>query len=322
MPESERVNSSSGNDKFRVLLTGASGSLGSHLLDNLAPHKDQLDLISLGRTRPSRLSAIEHHIVDLAETDALQRTLGDLERVDAIVHLGALVHTRSAPPEQWYKANVLATSILVDFLHPRKGSQNTVPAFIHASTIGVYPRAILSSEYPANEDVTPGPETVYARSKAESETVVNRICRKNGINPYILRISPSISRTDRGNLNVLRRMIRRYHMIPVCNPSRVFKSFVHANDVAEVIRRIIFTRKHIPGTYNLAGPPISLGGILDCIQHSERTFWRIPTPRPVMKWFAPQMIENTVVDASKAERAFGIRFADFCHAYCQEWNTV
>ena len=141
-----------------VLVTGATGLIGSHLVACLG---GQADVVAVARSAregsgPARVRWITH---DLAEP-ALP---ADLPRVDTVVHLAQSRRFRDFPgaAPEIFAVNVASTAQLLDWAW-RTGAAR----FVYASTGGVY--APRSGDAPLGEDdpVAPGPSLgYYAASK-------------------------------------------------------------------------------------------------------------------------------------------------------------
>lgn len=114
-----------------VLVTGASGFIGEHLLQRLAPKHE---VVALSRCRPargnsSRVTWIEH---DLSQPLTPDLTPGPVE---AVVHLAQSRNYRDFPArtEEIFDVNVRGTMHLLEFAR-----QNHVKRFVFAGSGGVY----------------------------------------------------------------------------------------------------------------------------------------------------------------------------------------
>ncbi len=117
---------------MKVLVTGASGFIGSHVVDRLhaAGHEARIfDLVESPHHPPD---AVETVLGDLCDPGAVRRAVAGC---DAVVHLAALadVDQVTRDPAQADRVNVRGTQSLLDAV--RDGE---VARFVFASTIWVY----------------------------------------------------------------------------------------------------------------------------------------------------------------------------------------
>jgi len=111
-----------------ILLTGATGLIGSHLAASLAPEHE---IVALGRRKPAvgALTWIQH---DLASPD-LPRALP--ENVRTIIYLAQSHHFRQFPEKarDIFEVNLAAVQRLLDW-----GRKVGIQRFIYASSGGIY----------------------------------------------------------------------------------------------------------------------------------------------------------------------------------------
>ena len=151
----------------RVLVTGASGFVGSHLRDALRARGHLVRGTTRDAARVSGATDGTEWVTlpDLADRDALARAL---DGVDAVVHLAARVHVMhevaADPLAEFRRANVAVTQALAEASR-RAG----VRRFVYLSSMKVHGE---EGSVPYSERDALAPEDPYGRSKVESEQAV------------------------------------------------------------------------------------------------------------------------------------------------------
>ena len=211
-----------------VLVTGASGFVGSNIVASLRARGDRV----IGLARSGHASTGETRVADDWTPAALS---GALAGVDAIVHAASVVHRPGASDDEYRCFNVEGTRRLID-----AAAGAGVGALVFLSTIKVY------GETPprADEDTPVAPEGGYAVSKVEAEEIV----RSFG-HAAILRLSPSSASRDKGNVRTMIRAIaRRRFMLPGDGATR--KSLVHVSTIVDVVSAVL--TRAVVGTFVVA----------------------------------------------------------------------
>ena len=211
---------------MRVLLTGASGFLGSHLGKYLGP-----DLITLGRGLNNGI------VVDLS----IQAPI--LPEVDFIVHNAGLAHKVPKNPKEekkFFDTNVIGTSNLLKGIDRLANKPHT---FVFISSVAVYG---LDFGELISEDQITKPQTAYGKSKLEAEKLLQEYCAREQINLTILRLPLVVGRNLPGNLGAMVNSIRRGFYFKI-KGLEICKSMVLADDVGKLIPKL----SESSGIYNL-----------------------------------------------------------------------
>ena len=146
---------------MKVLITGASGSLGRSLVGEL--QGAGWELLLLGRSLDRLRQAFPGAGFNLVQTDYGVSRLGPmLASVDAVVHLAARRYSRDFPSISDYDDNVTSTGNLA-----RAAAEAGAQRFVFASTRMIYSHEVNS--VPFREDEPVAPRNPYAISKLAAE---------------------------------------------------------------------------------------------------------------------------------------------------------
>ncbi len=158
-----------------ILLTGSEGLIGRHVSLDLEHRGWKVLRFDLR----GALAAGERG--DVVDPDAVRRTLSD---VAGILHLAGVsrVIDGERDPRSCWRTNVGGTQNLIAEASRRK----PVPWFVFASSREVYGD---QANVPVSENASLSPKNVYARSKAECETLVKTFGSKPGNRALIVRLS-------------------------------------------------------------------------------------------------------------------------------------
>jgi uronate dehydrogenase len=159
----------------KILLTGASGGIGTRLRKLLPPLYPDLVLSDLNA--PADLRPDETFVpADLSDFAAVRRAV---EGVDGIVHLGG--HSVEGPWATILNANIVGTYNLFEAAHQAGVRRVVFASSNHA--VGFYPR---SETIGVDEMVRP--DSRYGVSKAFGEAVAAFYAFKHGIGSFCIRI--------------------------------------------------------------------------------------------------------------------------------------
>jgi UDP-glucose 4-epimerase len=167
-------------DASPVLVTGASGFLGTHVCRTFAASGYPVRGLVRDRSRapggvPSVVSS------DLLDRESIRRAL---EGAGTVIHLAARVHVlddRSSDRAALYhKTNVEGTRVLLE-----EAARAGVRRFVFISSVKAVGEVTV---IPWNEKTRPAPVDPYGRSKLEAEAVVRGIADRAGMHAPILRL--------------------------------------------------------------------------------------------------------------------------------------
>jgi nucleoside-diphosphate-sugar epimerase len=166
---------------MKLLLTGATGRVGSHLLPRLVAQGHDVRAVARGEVAAGRVKAAgaEPVLADLLDPDGYRAALRGR---DAVVHLAAVL--RSTDAGEIRRANLEATRRLAE-----TALAAGVGRFVFTSTNLVYPGGLGR---PASEDDEPAPPAAwgaYPASKAEAERLLLALHRDRGMGLRIVRLA-------------------------------------------------------------------------------------------------------------------------------------
>ncbi len=165
--------------KPTILLTGANGFLGSHLLEALL--SQQYNVVILKRST-SDLWRIEHLMDQVTSYDidlVPFKTVFETHKIDIVVHLATLYKKvdDSSSIENMIYSNVSFPAQLLEI-----GVDNGIKAFINTGTFFEYD----CSHLPVNEEAKPKTFNYYAKTKIAFESILKTYSEQISINTFKL----------------------------------------------------------------------------------------------------------------------------------------
>lgn len=211
-----------------AVVTGASGFVGSHLVDALAARGWRVRRLARAASPPARddgaAGGVETHVVDFADARTLDRTAA-LDGADAVFHVAGVTKRRTL--DAFRAGNVLPTAALLAALGRRGGPR---PRFVHVSSQAAAGPA-PAPDAPLTEDDPPRPVEGYGRSKLEAEAVV----RGAELPWTVVRPGAVYGPRDADFLTAFRHARRGLAVYP--GPRRAQLSLVYVEDLADALVR-------------------------------------------------------------------------------------
>lgn len=242
----------------KILVTGAAGFIGSHLVERLVgmhcrvTAADSPSSFALGNLRAVEPS-ISCRQLDLL-TDDLEDLLGR-EHFEVIFHLAASAHVASSvdDPRHDFQRNALATLNLLEAV--RRASPRTV--LIYSSSVVVYeggrPEAI-------HEDGPTVPRSPYGVSKLAAERYVNVYARLYGLKTAVLRLFSVFGPRLRKQVvyDLMTRLLENPRLLTIRGTGEEQRDFSFIDDVVDALL-LVAERAPCEGeAYNVASSrPVS-----------------------------------------------------------------
>jgi UDP-glucose 4-epimerase len=238
---------------MRVVVTGATGNVGTSLIGALAEDPDIDAVVGLARRRPRTAPPkVSWKEADVCEADLVAHFRG----ADAVVHLAWLIQP-SRDRRALRAVNVEGSARVIDAV-ARAG----VPALVYASSVGAYSPGPKDRRVDESWPTDGLESSFYARDKAEVERLLDDFERgQPGVR--VVRLRPAlifkreaatgIRRLFAGPLLPSPLVDRR--LIPIVPelPRLRFQA-VHSKDVGEAHHLAI--KRPVSGAFNLAAEPI------------------------------------------------------------------
>lgn len=212
---------------MKVLVTGASGFLGKHLVQEFESLKYTIDTI--GRNDAATIVA-----------DISKELPSISQKYDAVIHIAGKAHVvpkTEAEKQEFYDVNVIGTKNLLNALN------NTSTYFVLISSVSVYG---LDFGDNISEDAPLNALEPYAKSKMLAETMVWEWGQEKNVTTTILRLPLLFGINPPGNLKSMINAIQRKRYFNI-GKGDVRKSMVLASDVVKFIPIIMKEG----GIYNL-----------------------------------------------------------------------
>lgn len=242
-----------GDRWVRVCVVGATGNIGTSLVEALATDPGITEVVAVSRRRPSW----EPPKVSWAKGDIATDDLrSHLRGVDALVHLAWKIQPSHDMRAMW-ATNIEGTTRLL-----AAAAEMGVGAVVYSSSFGAYSAGpkdrLVDESWPTNGI----PTSHYSLQKAYVERILDGFA---GDQPHtrLVRLRPALtfkstaaSEIRRLYLGPLARpLARRPDRIPVLpRIERLRFQAVHSRDVAEALRLAVTSDAH--GAFNLAAGPV------------------------------------------------------------------
>ena len=216
----------------KALITGATGFIGSHLLEALVEKKWDVTCLVRPQSQTNPIEKMPVRILrgSLVNRDVLERAV---EGQDYIFHLAARI--RPAPPEIYDRANHRLTRDLADAcLRKNPG----VKRFVYISSISVAGPTPPGQYF--DETQPPNPASTYGRTKLKGEQVLQKI---QGDLPITIIRPPNVYGARQQETEILIKLIQK-RIVPLLMEEGESTSLIYITDLI----RGILKAAESPGT--------------------------------------------------------------------------
>lgn len=238
---------------MRVVVTGATGNVGTSLLQSLAERSEVEEIVGIARRRPERSFPKARFVeADVNGSDLIELFSG----ASVVVHLAWLI--QPGRDEKITRAvNVTGSERVF-----AAAAQAGVPALVYASSVGAYspgPKDRLVDEsWPVGGIAT----SFYSRHKVAVERALDRLERDQP-QMRVVRMRPALTFKAEAATEIRRlfigpllpRMLMRKRLVPVVPALSALRfQVVHSRDVGDAYARAV-VNPDARGPFNLAARP-------------------------------------------------------------------
>lgn len=261
---------------MRIVVTGATGNVGTSVLAALGRDPDVTEIVGLARRVPESLSLPK---VRWDQADVTVTPLVPLfEGADVVIHLAWAIQP-SHDEKAMERVNVLGSQRVFG-----AAAQAGVGALVYASSVGTYspgPKDEMVDESWPAEGI---PTSAYSRHKARVERLLDDL--SEGSRMRVVRLRPGLifkaeaaSEIRRFFLGpLLPNLLVRPRLIPfVPDVAGLRFQAVHADDVGEAYRRAALDQ--VEGAFNIAAEPTIGPPELASLLHARR----LPLPAVALR---------------------------------------
>jgi nucleoside-diphosphate-sugar epimerase len=252
---------------MKILLTGATGFVGNHLLLNLL--NDGHTVIALLRN-PSKLNIVHPKLKILKEEIDHPFVLKkeDLNGLEVVIHTAGLVH--SLDTSLFYKTNADASLNIINALKECIGLK-----FILISSLAA------RGPFDSNTDA---PISEYGKSKKMAEDYLHTHAPSSWIK-IIIRPPMVIGPKDTAVLDIFKMVKSRFIVLPGLNAKKKIYSFVCVHDLVNTIVLSVTKLHNDALLYSAHDNNISFLELITSIKKKEKKniLFFIPIPKLVLK---------------------------------------
>ena len=301
----------------RVLVTGAAGFIGFHLVNRLLDRGCAVDGVdsmtlyyepSLKQARLDRLLArpgFVFHRLDLADRDGVAALFAQ-GGYDIVIHLAAQAGVRYSVdhPMAYLDSNLAGMLTVLEGC--RHGG---VKHLVYASSSSIYGAA---REMPLREDmVTDSPISLYAASKKANELMAHSYSHLYGIPASALRFFTVYGPWGRPDMAIFKfvRAIFAGQPIDVYNHGNLRRDFTYVDDVVDAVMAVVAkppVREDGRAPHRVLNVghngPVPLMDFIGCLEQA--------CGRAAIKNFLPMQagdVPDTWADTTRLEQGFGVR---------------
>lgn len=253
---------------MKILITGATGFIGSHLVDRLI--KDERSNIrALVLRKP--IEEIETENLERLKKQGVEILYGDIRNfkdckravkdINIIFHLAAISRPMNVPKKVYYDTNKLGVINMMEAVKNKK-----IKKFVHISTVSVL--GLSPDGHPLSEDEFQSEDQEYGLSKRAGEKVALRYQKKYNFPLTVIR--PCLIYGPRCLVRAIIFKYTKKRLFPLFNGGRARMEFCYVDNLVDAILLAEKNPKAIGETFNITdGQSYSIKKIIETIAKEE-----------------------------------------------------
>jgi nucleoside-diphosphate-sugar epimerase len=268
---------------MKVLLTGANGFVGSHILDRLRAR----GLATAALLRPSsnkrfiqaHLPRLEVRVGSLSDPQSLDAALQDVTHV---IHCAGC--TKALRKSEFYEVNQAGTRNVVEAVNRQQGR---IQRFVHLSSLAAGGPAL--PDKPAREDDLPHPVSEYGKSKLAGELELHGACKTE----YVILRPPAVyGPRDEAFLPLFKAV--QAHILPRFGSGRQTLSLVFAKDLAEAVATCLTHPAAAGKTFYVASGEVTTARAVAGEIAGQMKTWTLPLSLPTVALWPLCCLQETI----------------------------
>lgn len=301
-----------------VLVTGATGFVGSNLVRELLAHGYRVRVLHRGQN----LAVLKGQEVEMVQGDLSDLPLLEsaCKGIDGVFHIAALFRQAKFPDQVYWDVNFTGTKNLLE-----ASEKQGVRRFIYCSTNGVHSHIVNP---PANEDAPYNPSDVYQVTKCEAEKLVLQHFKEKRIDGCVIRPAMIWGPGDLRFLKFFKGIARR--RLPIIGTGQSWTHWIFVQDLARAFRLAYESPSSSGKAYLIAGDrPVTMQYAMQTIADIFKVqLWPINIPAwpfqvigslveaicrplgiepPIHRRRADFFIKNRAFDTTRARTDFDFR---------------
>lgn len=261
---------------MRVVVTGATGNVGSSLVPQLLAHPDVDRVVGLARRLPDAPDPrVQWHALDIATDDLTPAVRG----ADVVVHLAWLLQP-AHHPDRMRQVNVDGTSRVLAAV-----AAAGVPALVHASSVGAYSPGPKGPRVDERHPTGGIGSSTYSRHKAQAERMLDDF-EAGHPERRVVRLRPGVVLQAQAASALARYFLGPFVPQSLVGPGlmrvvpavdRLALQVVHASDLARAY--VLAATTPVSGAFNVATEPVLDAPTLAALLGAGT----VPLPAPVLR---------------------------------------